>query len=149
MNRLVLPLAAAALAVTAVSAPAQAPGQSAACRNETDRFAATFATPQRTAPGDGTMAGSETAPGARAGVSLSDEDRRQLRRRIDEARAAADRGDAESCVRALREARASLRQSGFGGSAGSASAGGRGSLSPGTAGSTPGAGGSGGGSGNR
>lgn len=125
-------LLSAALVLGAAPATAQAvpkTEQIDACRNEAERFAATFTGPERDMPRrSGTRPETDTAPGARAGTTLSDDDRQQLRRRLDEARAAADRGDAEGCLRNLREARMAARQAGFGGGAG-------GSLTPNTAGS--------------
>lgn len=175
MNRPAFLLGAIALALSSFPSWAQDTAQSAACRNELDRFAATFAAPKRGDPGSattpipspsttqaeqdmarrggvvtpsplgsGTVAGTDAAPGARAGTNIDEEEQRQLHRRIDEARAAADRGDAEGCMRSLREARATMRQSGFGGSGGSAApsgasggGAGTGSLNTNTSGSRP------------
>ena len=144
MKRPILLLAALVLgaAPAAAQAPQKSPQatnqQASACRNETERFAATFTAPDRAGRG-----ADQAAPGARAGTSLSDEDRQQMRRRLDEARAAADRGDAEECLRNLREARTAARQAGFGGPGSSATSSrgetgrGSGSLNTDTAGSRP------------
>lgn len=182
MTRSVLLLTAALLSAAApAAAQVRDRGQqAAACRNEAERFAATFTAPDRAgrgagaadapmpAPtiadaerdmarrggvltpsplGSGTQPGVNTAPGARAGTTLSDEDRRRMQQRVDRARAAADRGDADGCLRHLREARTAARDTGFGGGAGgsaapgggggSGGASGSGSLNTNTAGSRP------------
>lgn len=140
-------LLAVALALGAAPATAQTADknqQTNACRNEAERFAATFTGPSP--PSSGTRAEAGSPPGARAGTTLSDEDRQRLRRHVDEARAAADRGDAEGCLRNLREARTAAREAGFGGGAGGSAApsqgsrgggSGSGSLDTNTAGSRP------------
>ncbi|WP_431862286.1 hypothetical protein [Azospirillum sp.] len=175
----------ALLLLAAAPAPAQTQGRdqrAAACRNEAERFAATFTAHDRAgrgagpadtpvpAPsttgaerdmarrggvltpspvGRGTQPEVDTAPGARAGTTLSDEDRRRMQTRVDEARAAADRGDADGCLRHLREARTAAREAGIGGGGagssaasggnrgGSGGATGSGSLNTNTAGSRP------------
>ncbi|WP_448189487.1 hypothetical protein [Azospirillum sp. sgz301742] len=137
-------LLAAALLLGAAPSMAQSPQknqQTDACRHEAERFEATITGPERA----NRNAEPDTAPGARAGKTLTDEDRQRLRRHTDEARAAADRGDAEGCLRNLREARTAAREAGFGGGAGGSAApsqgssgsSGSGSLNTNTAGSRP------------
>jgi hypothetical protein len=61
-------------------------------------------------------------PGARKGASLGEDQRRQVSALIEQARTAAEDGDGALCMQSLTEARALLREAGFGsGEPGSAS----------------------------
>jgi hypothetical protein len=61
-------------------------------------------------------------PGARKGASLGEDQRRQVSALIEQARAAGEEGDGRRCMQGLTEARALLREAGFGaGQPGSAS----------------------------
>jgi hypothetical protein len=53
-------------------------------------------------------------PGARKGASLGEDQRRQIAALIDQARTAGEKGDGGRCMRDLTEARALLREAGFG-----------------------------------
>jgi hypothetical protein len=61
-------------------------------------------------------------PGARKGASLGEDQRRQVSALIEQARTAGEEGDGGRCMQSLAEARALLREAGFGsGEPGSAS----------------------------
>jgi hypothetical protein len=61
-------------------------------------------------------------PGARKGASLGEDQRRQVSALIEQARTAGEEGDGGRCMQSLTEARALLREAGFGaGEPGSAS----------------------------
>jgi hypothetical protein len=82
-------------------------------------------------------------PGARKGASLGEHQRRQVSALIEQARTAGEEGDGGRCMQSLTEARALLREAGFGsGEPGSASdtRSGTGLLGSGTPGMAGGAG---------
>lgn len=93
-----------------------------ACRDEVTRFSNMFL-------------GDQPIAGARSGTTLNGDQKNTLRGMLDDARAAASRGDTDGCLNHLREARGMVREIGVGGRPGSLGQGG-------TAGGTGGAGGS-------
>ena len=105
------PLSMLALALTCVAEPSAAQ-DARSCADEVQRLSEGL--PVVNASGRQGAADIAQEPGARRGASLGEEQRQRIADLVEQARAAGEQGDGGRCVQSLTEARALLREAGFG-----------------------------------